>query len=158
MLVLCLDVGTSCFGQGPCISIDVEGASSLVAVNYASANLSRTGNWDPIPFALCNSWNLQLTPAPGGPRFFEEPQLLFGHLTIQIVLFFLVSVEPYIMHLPKMFLVRSYVQLSACRFLSPQAPFAFKPWIFLRLTAWLVDESLTGANICLWCISKWQQP
>lgn len=69
--------------KGPCISIDVEGASSLVAVNYASANLSRTGNWDPIPFALCNSWNLQLSPA-------------------------------------------SYIQLSACRFLSPQGrTFAF---------------------------------
>ena len=125
--------------QGPCISIDVEGASSLVAVNYArckclkwhsnrpdhqtvvkwwpiwfirihqqltlemripqfltcshfpkpiakiphspkkilpflvvvcscrcaSANLSRVGNWDPIPFALCNSWNLQLSPTSG---------------------------------------------------------------------------------------------
>mmetsp|Transcript_14143 Transcript_14143/g.31316 ORF Transcript_14143/g.31316 Transcript_14143/m.31316 type:complete len:1196 (-) Transcript_14143:133-3720(-) len=69
--------------KGPCISIDVEGASSLVAVNYASTNLSRTGNWDPIPFALCNSWNLQLSPA-------------------------------------------SYIQLSACRFLSPQGrTFAF---------------------------------
>lgn len=63
--------------KGPCISIDVEGASSLVAVNYASANLSRVGNWDPIPFALCNSWNLQLSPT-------------------------------------------SFIQLSACRFLSPQ--------------------------------------
>ncbi|CAE7788425.1 ppsD, partial [Symbiodinium sp. CCMP2456] len=50
--------------KGPCISVDVEGASSLVVVNYACANLSWTGGWEPIPFALCNSWNLQLNPAP----------------------------------------------------------------------------------------------
>ena len=49
--------------KGPCISVDVEGASSLVAVGYASVNLSKTGTYDPIPFALCNSWNLQLSPA-----------------------------------------------------------------------------------------------
>ena len=69
--------------KGPCISVDVEGASSLVAVNYASTNLSKTGNWDPIPFALCNSWNLQLS-------------------------------------------AMSFIQLSACKFLSPQGrTFAF---------------------------------
>lgn len=47
--------------KGPCISVDLEGASSLIAVNFASTNLSRTGAWDPIPFGLCNSWNLQLS-------------------------------------------------------------------------------------------------
>ncbi|CAJ1374228.1 unnamed protein product [Effrenium voratum] len=50
--------------KGPSISVDVEGASSLLAVNYASTNLCWSGNWEPIPFALCNSWNLQLSPMP----------------------------------------------------------------------------------------------
>jgi len=50
--------------KGPCISVDVEGASSLVAVNYACSNLSRTGSWEPIPFGICNSWNLQLSVMP----------------------------------------------------------------------------------------------
>mmetsp|Transcript_103255 Transcript_103255/g.266946 ORF Transcript_103255/g.266946 Transcript_103255/m.266946 type:complete len:1174 (+) Transcript_103255:93-3614(+) len=50
--------------KGPCISVDVEGASSLVAINFASTNLSRTGNWDPIPFALVSTWNLQLSSRP----------------------------------------------------------------------------------------------
>ncbi|CAE8737183.1 unnamed protein product [Polarella glacialis] len=48
--------------KGPCISVDVEGASSLVAVNFACSNLSRTGKWEPIPFAICSSWNLLLNP------------------------------------------------------------------------------------------------
>nr|AQS99270.1 type I polyketide synthase [Gambierdiscus excentricus] len=48
--------------KGPCISIDVEAASSLVAVNFCSTNLSRTGKWEPIPYGLCQSWNLVLTP------------------------------------------------------------------------------------------------
>lgn len=49
--------------KGPCISVDVGGASSLMTVNFASASLSRTGKWEPIPFALCNGWNLQLAPS-----------------------------------------------------------------------------------------------
>nr|AQS99210.1 type I polyketide synthase [Gambierdiscus polynesiensis] len=48
--------------KGPCISIDVEAASSLVAVNFCSTNLSRTGKWEPIPYGLAQSWNLVLTP------------------------------------------------------------------------------------------------
>jgi len=48
--------------KGPCISIDVEAASSLVTINFACTNLSRTGKWEPIPFAVCQSWNLILTP------------------------------------------------------------------------------------------------
>jgi len=49
--------------KGPCISVDVESASSLVAVNFCSTNLSRTGKWEPIPFGLIQSWNLMLHPA-----------------------------------------------------------------------------------------------
>jgi len=45
--------------KGPCVSIDLEGASSLVAVAMAGTNLSRVGNWEPIPFALATSYNLQ---------------------------------------------------------------------------------------------------
>lgn len=48
--------------KGPCIAIDVEAASSLVAVNYCSTNLSHTGKWEPIPYGLCQSWSLILTP------------------------------------------------------------------------------------------------
>lgn len=48
--------------KGPCISVDVEGASSLVAVNFASTNLSTTGRWEPIPFAVCSAYHLQLSP------------------------------------------------------------------------------------------------
>lgn len=43
--------------KGPCISADVEGASSLVAINFASTNLSRTGTWEPVPFAVVSTWN-----------------------------------------------------------------------------------------------------
>eukprot|EP00933_Yihiella_yeosuensis_P028326 TRINITY_DN22140_c0_g1_i3.p1 TRINITY_DN22140_c0_g1~~TRINITY_DN22140_c0_g1_i3.p1 ORF type:complete len:386 (-),score=53.16 TRINITY_DN22140_c0_g1_i3:373-1395(-) len=50
--------------KGPCISVDVEAASSLVALNYACSNLSRIGKFEPIPFALCSAWSLQLNPAP----------------------------------------------------------------------------------------------
>merc|ERR1711981_1152877 len=46
--------------KGPSVAVDSEGASSLVVVNLACTNLSRVGNWEPIPFALCNSFNLQL--------------------------------------------------------------------------------------------------
>jgi len=48
--------------KGPCISVDVEAASSLVAVNFCSTNLSRSGNWEPIPYGLAQSWNLVLAP------------------------------------------------------------------------------------------------
>jgi len=48
--------------KGPCISVDVEAASSLVAINFCSTNLSRTGKWEAIPFGICNSWQLSLSP------------------------------------------------------------------------------------------------
>eukprot|EP00408_Alexandrium_pacificum_P065364 CAMPEP_0171170238 /NCGR_PEP_ID=MMETSP0790-20130122/8613_1 /TAXON_ID=2925 /ORGANISM="Alexandrium catenella, Strain OF101" /LENGTH=1170 /DNA_ID=CAMNT_0011635083 /DNA_START=47 /DNA_END=3559 /DNA_ORIENTATION=- len=48
--------------KGPCISVDVEAASSLVVINFASTNLSWTGRWDPIPYAVIQSWNLCLSP------------------------------------------------------------------------------------------------
>jgi len=48
--------------KGPCISVDVESASSLVSVNFACTNLSRSGKWEPIPFGLIQSWNLMLHP------------------------------------------------------------------------------------------------
>jgi len=47
--------------KGPCISCDTEGASSLCAVSFAATNLSRTGNWDPIPFAMISSYQLVLS-------------------------------------------------------------------------------------------------
>jgi len=49
--------------KGPCISVDVEAASSLVAVNYCCTNLSWVGKWDPIPYGLIQSWNLMAHPA-----------------------------------------------------------------------------------------------
>uniref|UniRef100_A0A7S4R6G5 Ketosynthase family 3 (KS3) domain-containing protein n=1 Tax=Alexandrium monilatum TaxID=311494 RepID=A0A7S4R6G5_9DINO len=48
--------------KGPCISVDVEAASSLVAANFCATNLSRTGKWEPIPYGLVQSWNLMLHP------------------------------------------------------------------------------------------------
>jgi polyketide synthase-associated protein len=48
--------------KGPCISTDVEGASSLTAINMCSTNLSKAGRWEPIPFGLVASWNLILGP------------------------------------------------------------------------------------------------
>jgi len=46
--------------KGPCLSCDVEAASSLITVQYACTNLSRTGNWEAIPYAVCSSWNMIL--------------------------------------------------------------------------------------------------
>jgi polyketide synthase-associated protein len=48
--------------KGPCVSVDVEAASSLTALNFCCANLSRAGRWEPIPFGLTTSWNLNLGP------------------------------------------------------------------------------------------------
>lgn len=52
--------------RGPSVSLEAEGASSLLAVSTASTNLCRVGNWEPIPFALIASYNIQF----GSKAFF----------------------------------------------------------------------------------------